>query len=179
MRLEIMKTLLAFALLLALLPAGALAMNKCVGADGRVTYQEEYCPDLTKKYVPEGPPGADAATPEGVWRRQYGALQDGDAEEYLKYLGRPARDKFAGLDAKARDKLLAITRDLTPKEARFIEMRAAPGGKRATITAQGKGHNVMTGTKPEFVGTIEMVKDAGGWKVSSETWKPAGAMEYR
>jgi hypothetical protein len=174
-----MKTLLASVLLLYCLSAGALSMNKCVGADGRVTYQEEYCPDLTKKHVPEGPPGADAATAEGAWRRQYGALQDGDAEEYLKYLARPARDKFAGLDPKARDKLLAITRDFTPKEAHLVEIREHPGGKRATVTAQGKGHNVMTGGKPVFVGTIEMVKDAGGWKVSSESWKSAGAMEYR
>jgi hypothetical protein len=174
-----MKTLIAFVLLLHCLSAGAQAMNKCVGADGRVTYQEDYCPDLTKKHVPEGPPGADASTPEGAWRRQYAALQDGEAEEYLKYLARPARDKFAGLDAKARDKLLAITRDLTPKEARFVEMRVHPGGKRATVSAQGKGYNVMTGRKPEFVGTIDMVKDGGVWKVSGETWKSAGAVEYR
>ena len=161
----------ALALILLCLPvhALALALNKCVGADGRVTYQEEYCPDLTKKHVPEGPPGADAATPDGAWRRQYGALQDGDAEEYLKYLAKPARDKFAGLDARARDKLLAMTRDFTPKQAHFVEMRAHPGGKRATVTAQGKGQNVMTGGKVDFVGTIEMVKDAGGWKVSSES----------
>lgn len=174
-----MKTLLAFALLMACLPAGAQAMNKCIGTDGRVTYQEEFCPDLTKKHVPEGPPGADVATPEGAWRRQYAAMQDLDVEEFLKYLAKPSRDKFNGLDKTAREKLLAITRDLTPKEARFVEMRVHPGGKRATIAAQGRGHNVMTGGKVAFVGTIEMVKDAGAWKVSTENWRSAGAMESR
>ncbi len=172
-----LKMIRVVAVALLCLPAAALAMNKCVGGDGRITYQEDFCPDLTKKHTPEGPPGADADTPDGVWRRQYSALQDGDPEEFRKYLAKPGRDRFDRMDAKARANHVAMTRDTTPKEARYLDMRIHPGGKRATITAQGLGRNVMTGGKQEIGGTIEMVKEGGGWKVASESWRPVGQVE--
>jgi hypothetical protein len=114
-----------------------------------------------------------------VWKRQYSALQDGDPDEFRKYLAKPGRDKFDRLQGKARDQQLALNRDLTPKEARTVDMRVHPGGKRATLQAMGMGRNVMTGGRMEIVGTIEMVKEAGGWKVASESWRPAGQIERR
>jgi hypothetical protein len=174
-----MKSLHVLAAALLCLPAVSFAMNKCVGNDGRITYQEDFCPDLTKKHTPQGPPGADAGTPDGVWKRQYGALQDGEVDEFRKYLSKPGRDKMDRMDEKGREKQLAMARDLTPKEARFVDMRIHPGGNRATIQAQGMGRNVMTGGKMEILGTIEMVKEGGGWKVASESWRPAGRIETR
>jgi hypothetical protein len=112
-----------------------------------------------------------------VWKRQYSALQDGDPDEFRKYLSKPARDRFDRMDAKGRANHLALTRDVTPKEARYVDIRVHPGARRATISAQGMGRNVMTGGKLPIDGTIEMVKESGGWKVASESWRPSGPVE--
>ncbi|MGZ5098022.1 MAG: DUF4124 domain-containing protein [Usitatibacter sp.] len=48
---------------LALAASEAAAINKCVDKSGKVTYQEDKCPDDAKQDVLKAPPGLSSASP--------------------------------------------------------------------------------------------------------------------
>lgn len=139
-----MKTLLTVTVFLSLLPLPALAINKCTGADGKVTYTDESCPanSKAKDKLAEMPP----PRPEDVQRAQDEAARIKDevrrtderrAEEREK---RARAEHEAALDRERKELIELERRKVEALEAQARAAASAPAAAPVIVVREHQPH---------------------------------------
>ena len=94
-------------------------------------------------------------------------MQSGDLEALKKCVTGDQRKELDAPDAKTK---LQLMRALLPLDDKIATVVVE--GDKATLTLEGTMD--MMGEKKKAVGTVEMVKEEGAWKVCKLSWNADG-----
>jgi hypothetical protein len=159
-------------ILLLSVPTSSWALTKCVGDDGKVTYQDRVCPPTSRAQPLKGTVAADEAEAEAVWQRGEAAIERADLAELRKVLTKDGVAKLDAMDAQQRQAQLDSARDRAPRNARITGKANAPDGA-LILQHDGESRDAASGAARKLSGTTRMVREGTAWKMGEPSWKPA------
>ncbi len=164
--------ILVFALFLVA-TASAHAVNKCVEADGRITYTDEACSEksVTSKNVKTNftkinPLGTGPLSI--IYAQHVKAMKSGDKAAFLSNMSEDVRVNFDGTGPEKFqyhiEKNLPVSYDVTLENIHS----ATQGTLGVKVVMSDKSSN-KAGSGMDLYMQLEMVKERGAWKIDSES----------
>lgn len=164
----------------------ASAINKCVDADGKVTYSAERCPENTAATIVEG---TSANTPEEVYKRYRNAAVRGDITEAAKWAAGWLRAYYGRLEQPgAEDARASAVADLkkTPQSIWVIDkveggLKGRSSERCVLLKMRGAQESPEVGMESAetMYGIVTMVQENGAWKVNESAWVDSAEWESK
>ena len=85
---------------------------------------------------------------------------------YLDTISAPIRAKVEPVG----DRAMLMTKAMLPASITVVQETIAPNGESGTLKIKGLAASLMASGQKMNYGTIELVKEAGVWKVGKQTW---------
>ncbi len=164
-----MKKTLLVILLISAAPF-AHAINKCVSAEGKTTYTDEPCPEKTTNQLAKTNPAQINASGSGVlssaFTKQNNALKSGNWAAYLDSFSARQRAKVE----LSGEKMLPMIKAMIPLSTVVADETIAPTGDKGVLKVKGITISMISGKEETSYGTVELVKEAGAWKMDQQAW---------
>ena len=108
--------------------------------------------------------------PEAVYAKFHRAAVSGDVDEMARHGQAAQRAEISRMSAAQKEASAKMMKALLPVAFKVNEKRVSPNGQSARLIVSGPA-GLALGDKPETLyGTINMVLEAGEWKVGNMDW---------
>jgi hypothetical protein len=149
----------------------AWALNKCVDAQGKVTFTDTPCAATSKAAVSAAVPASGGNAIDDVVLASSYAASRGDFEGMRRTSVKT--DEFDKMPpGKQRDQLLALLKYAAPVQVAVVSRDISADGQSATVKATGKYRNMATELLEPTKGIIQLERSKGSWKVAKSEWGP-------
>jgi hypothetical protein len=149
----------------------AWALNKCVDAQGKVTFTDTSCVASSKAAVAVAKPASGGNAVDDVVIASSEAASRGDFEGMRRTSVKT--DEFDKVPpGKQRDQLLALLKYAAPVQVAVVSRDISADGQSATVKATGKYRNMATELLEPTKGIIQLERSNGSWKVAKSEWGP-------
>ncbi len=151
--------------------APSWALNKCVDAQGKVTFTDTPCASSSKAAVATVKPASGGGSIDDVVLAASEAAARGDFEAMRRTSAKTdAFDKTP--PGKQRDQMLALIKYVAPVQVVIVSRELGADGQTAVVKATGKYRNMATELLEPTKGLIQLQRVNGSWKIAESAWGP-------